>query len=79
MATLKLWIKLSMRDKCDLLLVDSASPRYPYVPRKINFLSFTNNVGHLSRGGQDGWGRAFCRGLGYAVEQGYDYVAHVEV
>lgn len=62
---------------CDLLLVDSASPC------KIEELcapvfQLGNNIGHLSKGGQDGWGRAFCTGLNYAMERGYDYVAHIE-
>lgn len=44
----------------------------------IRVQSFTDNIGHLSHDGRDGWGRAFCHGLKYAIEAGYDVVAHVE-
>ena len=78
---------------CDLMLVDSASPwpklideerhgRFEtYAPgatgRRMLY-RFADNVGHLSRGGRDGWGRAFCFGLRAAIDGGYDYVAHIE-
>lgn len=78
---------------CDLLLVDSASP-WPvlinekrhgcfdtYMPGATGrrmLHRFADNVGHLSRGGRDGWGRAFCFGLQAAIDGGYDYVAHIE-
>lgn len=75
---LTMWLDRAMLDECDIMLIDSASPLFPYVPRKVKFFSFTDNVGHLSRRGRDGWGRAFCMGLDTALEQGYDYVAHVE-
>lgn len=41
-------------------------------------VSFADNVGHLARGGRDGWGRAFCQGLQLAIDNEFDYVAHVE-
>lgn len=72
---------------CDLLLVDSNSPvEFSLCFRSWcssaktwrKFHSFPDNIGHLARHGGDGWGRAFCWGLDYAVQQGYDYVAHVE-
>jgi hypothetical protein len=50
----------------------------PVCPCPIEYYSFTDNIGHLSRGGRDGWGRAFCRGLSHADQFDYDYVAHVE-
>ena len=78
---------------CDLMLVDSASP-WPklideerhgcfetYAPGMTGrrmLHRFADNVGHLSRGGRDGWGRAFCFGLKAAIDGGYDYVAHIE-
>ena len=78
---------------CDLMLVDSASPwpklideerhgRFEiYAPdatgRRMIY-RFSDNIGHLSRGGRDGWGRAFCFGLQAAIDSGYDYVAHIE-
>lgn len=40
--------------------------------------SFSNNIGHLSLGGGDGWGRSFCKGLEIAIASGYDYVAYIE-
>lgn len=63
---------------CDRLLVDSASPLADCFSFISKTLQLGDNIGHLARGGQDGWGRAFCRGLQYAVERGYDYVAHIE-
>jgi hypothetical protein len=44
----------------------------------VELLQLGDNIGHLSRGGRDGWGRAFCAGLQAAIDRGYDYVAHVE-
>lgn len=64
--------------RCDALIVDSCSTMLPHVPSSVWYYGYGENVGHLSRGGRDGWGRAFCHGLNYAVEHGYDYVAHVE-
>jgi len=43
-----------------------------------SIIGFPDNVGHLSGGGSDGWGRAFSQGLLCAVSGGYDYVVHVE-
>lgn len=40
--------------------------------------SFADNIGHLSLGGGDGWGRSFCKGLEIAIASGYDYVAYIE-
>ncbi len=77
LAVLKMWIDRAMRDACDVMLIDSASPMFPYVPRCVRFFSFRDNIGHLSRSGRDGWGRAFCMGLDEAIKN-YDYVAHVE-
>jgi hypothetical protein len=50
----------------------------PFVVGRRSIVSFPDNVGHLSAGGRDGWGRAFCQGLLCAVAGGYDYVVHVE-
>jgi hypothetical protein len=83
----------SLNPDCDLLLVDSASPWPELVDEKRHgrfetyapgaagrkmLHRFADNVGHLSRGGRDGWGRAFCFGLQAAIDGGYDYVAHIE-
>jgi ADP-heptose:LPS heptosyltransferase/SAM-dependent methyltransferase len=61
----------------DLLLVDSASPLPPGSDDIIKY-TFADNIGHLARGGKDGWGRAFCKGLEMAIDGQYDYVVHVE-
>ena len=73
-----LWIRLheGLNRECDLLLVDSASP-YP-VEVEGCVLQLGDNIGHLSKGGKDGWGRAFCAGLRYAIKHQYDYVVHIE-
>lgn len=65
---------------CDMLIVDSASPMMPTLPVSPRFVlkQFSDNIGHLARGGRDGWGRAFCYGLYYAITAGYDFVAHIE-
>ena len=87
-----LTLTMAMNPDCDILIVDSDSPKKPIIDeskhgtfevyaghRSARMLhDFGNNVGHLSRKGRDGWGRAFCFGLQAAVDCGYDYVAHVE-
>ncbi len=72
------WDKLheAVNPGCDLLLVDSDSPYL--VPGVHDTLQLGDNIGHLGRNGRDGWGRAFCAGLQYAIDRDYDYVAHVE-
>jgi hypothetical protein len=72
------WWKLhsAINPECDLLFVDSASPKQIHSP--MIALQIGLNIGHLSRGGMDGWGRAFCIGLQYAIDNNYDYVAHIE-
>jgi hypothetical protein len=39
---------------------------------------FNENLGHLSRGGEDGAGRTFCKSIELGIEGGYDYVAVIE-
>lgn len=72
------WLKLNeqLNPDCKLMMVDSASPHLPSLSCQV--LQLGDNIGHLSRGGRDGWGRAFCAGLQYAIDQKFDYVAHVE-
>jgi predicted SAM-dependent methyltransferase len=76
----KLWADVhgALNPQCDFMLVDSASPMLPDVGDGVSIVQLGDNIGHLSRGGRDGWGRAFCRGLQEAVSGGYDYVAHIE-
>ncbi len=50
----------------------------PRLQPGINWISFADNIGHLSMSGRDGWGRAFCRGIEVALAENYDYVAHIE-
>lgn len=70
----------ALNPNCDLLLVDSASPVFPTtrLDPSIIVTRLSDNIGHLARRGQDGWGRAFCEGLQFAQDGVYDYVAHVE-
>ncbi len=47
--------------------------------RPLRFVyRFKENIGHLSRGGQDGAGRTFCKSIELGIEGGYDYVAILE-
>ncbi len=39
---------------------------------------FNENIGHLSRGGQDGAGRTFCKSIELGIEGDYDYVVIIE-
>lgn len=76
---LELWLQMMRRSRgCDVMIIDSASTMLPHIPLWVQYYTFRSNIGHLSRGGQDGWGRAFSRGLEHAERNGYDYVAHVE-
>lgn len=61
-----------------MLLIDSASPMATCFNKTTHVLQLGDNIGHLGRKGQDGWGRAFCAGLQYAIDKRYDYVVHVE-
>lgn len=78
-----LWVELhrAVNPDCDLLLVDSESPHMPRIPARhphgVAYFNFGDNIGHLSRKGRDGWGRAFCRGLELAIAN-YDFAVHVE-
>lgn len=74
----------------DWILIDSDSPKEytdqlgieyrsvddPFKPNTI--ISFNDNIGHLSREGKDGWGRAFCKGIELAINNGYEWCFHVE-
>ncbi len=39
---------------------------------------FKENIGHLSRGGQDGAGRTFCKSIELGINMSYDYVVIIE-
>ena len=68
----------ALNPQCDLLLVDSASPLSDCFDFNNKVLQLGDNIGHLARNGRDGWGRAFCAGLQYAIDHDYDCVVHVE-
>lgn len=74
------WVNVheKLNPDCDLLLVDSASPMSWESNERVEIFRFPDNIGHLSRRGRDGWGRAFCRGLQASVDRGYDFVVHIE-
>lgn len=80
---LEQWIRINrtVNPDCHALIVDSASPA---LPERIDggmgvmFEPFQDNIGHLSRAGRDGWGRAFVKGLEWADRFGYDFAVHVE-
>ncbi len=59
-------------------LVTVPSETAPVAVGRRSALTFPDNIGHLSQGGRDGWGRAFCQGLICAMANGHDYVVHVE-
>jgi hypothetical protein len=75
---LEMWQELALRSECDAFIVDSQSPMLPHIQLPIGYYTFKDNIGHLSRNGKDGWGRAFSYGLFRAVAMEYDYVVHVE-
>jgi|HubBroStandDraft_6_1064221.scaffolds.fasta_scaffold00056_25 predicted O-methyltransferase YrrM len=87
---LKHWLDTTtyLNPDCDVMLVDSASPMlkdlewYKFEGKnKLIMTSFPDNIGHLSRRNtlrKDGWGRAFSEGLRYAIEEGYEWVVHIE-
>lgn len=73
------WLSLvtTLNPAADILVVDSASPDLPDTPG-AQVLQLGDNIGHHTRTGRDGWGRAFCAGLQAAMDGGYDWVVHIE-
>ncbi len=79
--TFRMWADLTMKlnPGTDILVVDSGSPmEMPYFPPPMKYKLLETNIGHLSRNGQDGWGRAFSEGVKYAIEHDYDWMANIE-
>lgn len=76
----RMWQEMTDRlnPDTDIMIVDSASPMFLGADPSFDLVQLDNNIGHLSRRGADGWGRAFMVGLENAIDQGYDYVAHIE-
>lgn len=67
----------------DIVVVDSASPTPIYTgglqaSGSFECINLGDNIGHLSRAGMDGWGRAFMRGVNYGMQMEYDFIAHIE-
>ena len=75
----QLWAALvkKLNPGVDVLVVDSASPNRPDIDG-VEVLQLGDNIGHLSRTGRDGWGRAFCAGLEYAADHEYRLAVHIE-
>jgi len=85
----RLWLDLAakLNPDCDILLVDSFSPvdlaeilGFPRddIDRPVTVHRFAENIGHLNTTGKDGWGRAFCFSVEYAIERGYDNLAYID-
>jgi hypothetical protein len=75
------WINLhtQLNPTCNFCLIDSDSTlRGPLNLREVEIIQLGDNIGHVARGGQDGWGRAFCHGVSHAIAENYDYVVHIE-
>lgn len=74
------WFQLCkyLNPDVDVILIDSASPFDPRQFLPCEVFRFDDNIGHLSRGGGDGAGRAFCKGIEIAIERDYDYAVHWE-
>ena len=67
----QMWATLhrDINPTCDLLLVDTNTLPHDFT-YGVEVFSFGDNIGHLARGGRDGWGRAFCKGLEIGVDRG---------
>lgn len=78
-----LWARLTrkLNPDVDMLLIDSASPvdLAPIMKEsRINVFQFGDNPGHFNVTGKDGWGRSFCKGVEFAIHQGYDYTVALD-
>ena len=73
-----LWLNLvpALKD-IPVNIIPEGAP-LPPLQKGINFVSFPENVGLLTKGGRDGRGRAFVRGVQCAIQHNYDYAAHIE-
>lgn len=79
--TFRMWADLILRlnPGTDVLVIDSASPmELPYYAPPLKYKILEDNIGHLARGGRDGWGRAFTAGVRYAIDRGYEWLANIE-
>jgi hypothetical protein len=64
-----------------LIVIDACSPFDPnlFLPGNPVVYRFDQNVGAINRGGKDGAGRALCKAIEHAINEGYDYVAVQEL
>lgn len=56
----------------------AASDEIPTGLAPLTLVRFPDNVGHLSRGGLNGAGRALCKGIEIGLANGYSFIANVE-
>jgi hypothetical protein len=77
------WLNINrtLNRDADLIVVDSASPVSPEVadfPSGDNerLIQLGDNIGHLSKTGVDGWGRAFTQGLLACAPS--NWIVHIE-
>ncbi len=85
---LQSWLRVAAQQSAHLTIIntdagnfgcDVMNVRYGGMPSGVRVCELGNNIGHGSRiGDQDGWGRAFCKGIELAITGGYDYAVHVE-
>lgn len=85
---LRMWAALNekLSPECDVIVIDSCSPMdvlkvlpafaAGYAHR--GYYKIEKDVGSLQKGGQDGPGQAFCKGVEFAISGGYEYFAHIE-
>ncbi|HCM83643.1 MAG TPA: hypothetical protein PKW15_00660 [Alphaproteobacteria bacterium] len=50
----------------------------PPLQRGVNWIDFPEGAGHQNFNGVDGWGRAFSRGVAFAIQHDYEYVVNLE-
>lgn len=76
----EIWRALVMRlnPTADLLVIDSASPMSLLGSPGMDVVRLPDNIGHLFRGGRDGWGRAFSVGVQNAIDMGYDWLVNLD-
>jgi hypothetical protein len=81
-----LWLRITkkLNPDTDILIIDSASP-YRWQDKisennkkNLTIFNFPDNIGHLSKNGKDGWGRAYTKGVQYAIDNNYDNVFMTE-
>lgn len=79
MEIFRMWVDLTrkLNPRVPLVVIDSDSPEL-LLFGGIDYVRFDTNIGHLSRGGRDGWGRAFSRGVKHAIDEEYDWLAALD-